>query len=222
MYLAGILLLCATVLFAGFPEVSDADYRFLSTPLYDGDWIETDDAWFGLFETDSGFDLTGVELEFSRSTAPLDEGERPHPVVVELVDEPNWPLIIISTSKMKFIEGAVNTMYYGNQLLSPGTSMMLEASGIRDALLTATEDGVFLTSDEVCQTLSDTYQGDEFSDQCVEVVWAGDLDRDGKVDLILNDVDNGYLRFRWNLFLSSEAGSDTLVEKVASFCDVYY
>ncbi len=215
-------LLCLMVLFTGFPQESDAEYRFMSTCLLDGDWVETEDTWYGLFQTDSTFELRKVELQLSRSTAPLWEGERPHPIKVELVGESDWPLIILSSSEKEFVEGPINTAFRNYQSLVPDTSIILEAPGIQETLLFTTEEGLFLSNGEVFQSLSDTYPGEEYSGQHMGVVWAGDLDRDGRVDLIINDIDDGYFRFRWHLFLSSEAEPDSIVEMVASFCDVYY
>ncbi|MBD3278903.1 MAG: hypothetical protein GF388_11440 [Candidatus Aegiribacteria sp.] len=216
-----MVLLSIITLLSGFPEESCTDYRFMSTCRYDGEWIETEDTWFGLFRTDSAFELREVELQLSRSTAPLYEGERPHPFVVELIGEPNWPLIVVSSSKTEFTEGPINTAFQGTQRLDSDTSFTLEAPGIEKTMLVLKDEGLFLSSDQIDQSISDTYPI-ESSGHFIEVVWAGDLDRDGMVDLIINDVDDGYLRFRWSLFLSSEADPDALLEKVATFCDVYY
>jgi|GEM_PF-2068722 len=217
IYAVFLVTLCS-----GFPGESDADFRFMSTCRYDGDWIETEDTWFGLFEEDSTFELRRVEPVVSRSTAPLYEGERPHPFVVELSAEPDWPLIILSSSRRDFSEGEILTAWRGSLLLPPCTSIVLDAPELRSAQLFTTEEGLFLSGEGICQNLSDTYPGDEFSDEYIEIIWAGDLDRDGSVDLMINDVDDGYYRYNWHLFLSSEAGPGSLVELVASFGDVYY
>lgn len=215
-------LLCLMVLFTGFPQESDANYRFMSTCRYDGDWVETEDTWYGLFQTDSIFELRRVELQLRKSTAPLWEGERPHPFIVELLGEPDWPFIILSSSEKEFIEGPVHTAFRNYQSLVPDTSIVLEAPGILETLLYTTEEGLFLSNGEVCQALSDTYPGEEFSGQNIGILWAGDLDRDGRVDLIIDDINDGYFYFRLHLFLSSEAEPDSILKMVASFCDVYY
>lgn len=218
--MAGFLLLA--LLFSGFPGESDADCRLISTRWYDDDWVETDDSWFGLFETDSTFELREVELQLSKSTAPLDEGERPHPFVVELVDEPCWPMFIISSSETEFIEGAVATAFGDHRLIVFDTSFVLEAPGMRETLLFATEEGLFLSDHVTCQSITDTHPGEDFSAHYIEVRWAGDLDRDGLVDLLINDVNDSYFRYNLCLLLSSAAGQDSLVKMVASFRDVYY
>jgi hypothetical protein len=54
------------------------------------------------------------------------------------------------------------------------------------------------------------------SDANPSLIWAGDLDKDGSLDLLL-DLSNHYNVSAPTLFLSSEARSDELVVKVAEF-----
>lgn len=49
-----------------------------------------------------------------------------------------------------------------------------------------------------------------------ELIWAGDLERDGKLDLII-ELGNHYNVTEWVLFLSSAAGPGERVGRVASF-----
>jgi len=214
--------LCLMLLISGFSRDHDADCRIMSTPRYDGDWEETDDTWFGLFETDSTFELRKVELQLSMSTAPLYDGERPHPHIVELVDESEWPIIIISSSETEFVEGEVTTAFPNYHLLVPDTTVVLEAPGIQRALLSTTTDGLFLSDNVTCQSISDTHPGEEPSENYIGIRWAGDLDRDGRVDLLINDVNDGYQRYNLCLFLSSASEDESLVKMVASFRDVFY
>ena len=92
-----------------------------------------------------------MKLQLSRSTTPLLEGDRPHPFKVELLGEPDWPLIILSSSENEFIEGSVDTAFQNYQSIVPDTSIILEAPGILEILLYTTEEGLFLSNDEVCQ-----------------------------------------------------------------------
>lgn len=83
-------------------------------------------------------------------------------------------------------------------------------------------DGLYLSSEQITQHITGTFPGEEHSETYMGILWAGDLDRDGKLDLLLNDVADEYGRFSWDLYLSTEASSDQLVGKVATFCYTYY
>lgn len=49
---------------------------------------------------------------------------------------------------------------------------------------------------------------------------AGDLDRDGKLDLLLNDVAYGYRRFSWDLYLSTLVRAVMLLHVTVLFLQV--
>ena len=55
-----------------------------------------------------------------------------------------------------------------------------------------------------------------FKDSIYVMLWAGDLDRDGVPDLLL-DLSNHYNISRYALYLSSMAGRDKLYKKAAEF-----
>lgn len=71
-----------------------------------------------------------------------------------------------------------------------------------------------LEGDGLKQTLYQWPEG--FSDQHCELIWAGDLDGDGKLDLLMNLSDH-YNVSEVTLFLSSRRAPGTLVKRVASF-----
>ncbi|MCD4775028.1 MAG: hypothetical protein K8S15_03135 [Candidatus Aegiribacteria sp.] len=215
-------LLCLMILVAGIPGEDTGDYRIITASVFDHDWVEYEDPWYGLFETDSVFELRMVELELIPGTPPLEEWERPAGLRVEIPDETEEPLIIVSSSEMEFVVGAVPAAFHGYQLLNPDTSIILNAPGIQEARLFTTEDGLFLHNSEIRQHITDTCPGDEYSSIFIAIVWAGDLDRDGKIDLIIDDVNDSYYYYNYKLFLSSEAEAGSIVKMVASFCDVYY
>lgn len=54
------------------------------------------------------------------------------------------------------------------------------------------------------------------SDKVPEIIWAGDLDRDGRLDVLLETSDH-YNESEISLYLSSSAAKGALVRRVASF-----
>ena len=74
-----------------------------------------------------------------------------------------------------------------------------------------------LESDGISQTLYEWPHG--FSDQHCELIWAGDLDGDGKLDLYI-DLSDHYNVMGKTLFLSSKRQPGKLVERIAQFLTV--
>ena len=64
------------------------------------------------------------------------------------------------------------------------------------------------------QTLVESARG--FDDAYPRVIWAGDLDRDGKIDLFMNSARH-YQIIEYTLFLSSAAKDEEIVGQVATW-----
>ena len=217
--------ICMMMLLAGFPRGDHSDYTFLLSYL-DGDANEiegiSEGAWFALFETDSVSELRTVELLLRPDRTIVEDWERPVGTYVETLNESEKPKFYIWSSKSIFTEGPVSIALDDYEHLSPDTSIVLNATGVQETRLFTTEEGLFLSDNEICQHITETHPGALYSANFISVVWAGDLDRDGNIDLIIDDVDDNYSRYVWNLYLSSEAEPGSIVKMVASFYDVYY
>lgn len=74
---------------------------------------------------------------------------------------------------------------------------------------------VYLSTGNVSQFITETWEGPSDNSSDVEVKWAGDIDRDGKIDLILYHSTNN--RTSTSLHLSSSAKLKQLVNEVAVF-----
>ena len=210
------------MIIAGFFGEDTTEYRIIAEYVIDGEVGDMEGTWFGLFEEDSVYELRIVELEVIPGTPPLEDWERPAGTQVTILNEPEKPLILVSSSEMTLIEGVRPTAFHDYQQLNPDTSMILDADGVQETRLFTTEEGLFLSDNEICQCITDTYPGVGPSAIFIGLVWAGDLDRDGMIDLIIDDVDDDYTSYRWKLYLSSEAEPGSIVRMVASFYDVYY
>lgn len=192
------------------------------TIVYDDD-IGGAHEWLGLFDVAYNCRLRSVEVQFTLQNIVVYEGERPAGLKVGLPGE-NYssPLILLSSSVPVFSAGPVLTVIHDYMHLLVNLSVVFSEEELSQVTLFTNGDGLFLSNDEIEQHITETFPGEEHSETYMGILWAGDLDRDGKLDFLLNDVSHGYRRFSWDLYLSSEAAPDQLVGKVASFYDVYY
>jgi len=199
------------------------DYWMIRPPIVYNDDIDGADEWLGFFDMACSYMLRPVEVQFTLEDIVVYEGERPAGLIVELPGE-NYatPLVLISSSVPVFSTGQVLTVVYDYMHLLPNHSVVFSERELEEVTLFTNGDGLFLSNDEIEQHVTNTFPGEEQSETYMGILWAGDLDRDGKLDLLLNDVAHGYRRFSWDLYLSTEASPDQLVGKVATFYDTYY
>lgn len=190
--------------------------------VYDSD-IDGADEWLGLFDYSDQYMLRSVEVQFTLEDIVVYEGERPAGLMVELPGENySTPLVLISASMPVFSTGQVLTVIHDYMHLLVNLSVVFSEEELEEVTLFTSGDGLFLSNDEIEQHITDTFPGEAHSETYMGILWAGDLDGDGKLDFLLNDVPSGYYRYSWDLYLSSEAAPDQFVVKVASFYDVYY
>ncbi len=191
------------------------------TIVYDEN-IVADGNWLGVFETDSGSELRYVDLQLPWQDFEPDEGERPPGRRVTLPAETESPLFLVWSASRVFTEGPVTTFIYSTSTrLSRLSSIFLNTPGLAKATLYTSTEGLFLSSSGILQHITDTFPTID-GNSTLGIVWAGDLDRDGKLDLIIDDVDFWYDIYNWNLYLSTEALPEQLLGWVASFRDVHY
>ena len=214
------MILCLLLL-VGVDESGPGEYRMiLPTVVYD-ESINPEDEWLGLFDYIT-FRLQPVELQLIPEGATIDDTEMSEGLAVELPGETYLPLILLSSSSAVFSEGPVLSVIDDYMHLLPNLSVVFNERELEEVRLFTTGDGLFLSNEHVEQYITETYPGKEHSETYIGIVWAGDLDRDGKLDLLLNDVRGEHLRYSWDLYLSGEASPEQLVRKVASFSSLYY
>lgn len=200
-----------------------ADYWMIRPTIVYNEDIDGADEWLGLFDMACNCMLRSVEVQFTLQDIVVYEGERPAGLVVELPGENySTPLVLLSSSMPVFSRGPVLTVIHDYMHLLVNLSVVFSEEELEEVTLFTNGDGLFLSNDEIEQHITDTFPGEEQSETYMGILWAGDLDGDGELDFLLNDVAHGYRRFSWDLYLSSEAASDQLVGKVATFYDVYY
>lgn len=182
--------------------------------------------WWGLFAAEDGaFELREVPL---RVTLALDEmlGETEPTGRVVSVDGEVEPLFLVHNLP-RAEAGPVETAFSGYKFLYPGERIYLPVgeqgedamiAGGRAELVTSpfthteiTEYTLNLVRGQGKQELARFERVDE--DGPPALLWAGDLDRDGRIDLLLNLTDH-YNKSVLTLFLSSPA-QNKFLEKAA-------
>ena len=182
--------------------------------------------WWGLFPTeDESFELREVTLNVTAALDVVVAETEPTGRLVS-VDGDVAPLILVHNLPQAEA-GPVDTAFSGYKFLYPGERLFLPvrdtggdaiiADG-RAELLTSpythteiTEYTLNLVRGQGKQELARFARVDE--DGPPALLWAGDLDRDGHVDLLLNLTDH-YNKSVLTLFLSSPA-QNTFLEKAA-------
>ena len=215
-----MIFLVIMMIFGGFEPV---DYWMIRPSIVYDDDIDGADEWLGFFDMACSYMLRPVEVLFTLEDIVVYEGERPAGLIVELPDE-NYvtPLVLLSSSIPVFSSGQVLTVVHEYMHLLPNLSVIFSEEELEEVRLFTNRDGLYLSTEQITQHITETFPGEEGSETYMGILWAGDLDRDGKLDLLLNDVADEYGRFSWGLYLSTEASSDQLVGKVATFHDTYY
>jgi len=170
-------------------------------------------SWFGLYKADDGWVLsaTRVSIDTSKPTS-----------TVVAVDRSENPLFLFQ-GRPTFAEGSVDVAFVGASFVYPGQPRdltlagelyVLRAAGTRRGRqgdITFAEYKLELAHAGRTQVL---FRAPLVEEEGPNLVLTGDLDRDGRLDLVL-DLRRSYVGNRYTLFLSSLAPKDSLVIKAA-------
>lgn len=205
-------------------SISDSISIILPTSYSLGDLDPTikSKTWVGLFSNDNDNSVTcyKTKLKMKPIHNPMfdDEGEIS---AVEIYCEgyANNPMLLVAGIKIP--EGMQIDSYkeLKNRLL-PGESMLLGDNTIK-ALGTMDEHGrisdykLLIAGVKNGTGIEQIFlEQDYFDDSMIRFIWAGDIDRDGFLDLFL-DISPKYSFSNPALFLSSKAGDNELLKLVA-------
>ena len=227
------MLIIAAVTFTGNPE--DSTFEILAPGSFHGDEVQSaasGEIWSGVFQTDSGYELRQAEMIVEDAVDPYidEDGERTARLIyaADAVIDPycDWDyetdrwasgdgdrlMFFLRPADSVFVEGPLDPVMVNSPDIPPDTTIELGDSGLS---LVATLEGLYLFDGDTSQRLSDVYPNS--CGEAVSVIWAGDLDGDGRMDLVLDDQPHYAYRVYYRLFLSGEAESGELVKEVASF-----
>lgn len=216
----------AAVLFSVTPLAAQQNVQLLFTGDFLGErgWPATGESWLALYRTKPGLRLVPTKIKVDRvADACADSATKIS------ADTTATPYLLIKGKA--FRAGPVDTAFAGNQFLYPGQSISVKFDKPEHwysmlALGSAyARPGDIFFSDYRVQ-LSDSQRpgaGDVFLkfeqislENTPKLQWAGDLDRDKRLDLLFQVPIGGYSK-SYVLFLSSAASRSQLVKQVATF-----
>jgi hypothetical protein len=187
---------------------------------------ESGEIWFGLFRSVKGDRLLQTKITVEKISTPFDEGEEPGGVEVT-VDRIGDPTFLVKGSNC-FQSGHVTTLLHDNLFLYPAQDLSLSIEKRHYNLMafgSTNDEGLILkyglrlwdSKLRKYQTIAQIDNpGWETIQNSFNILWAGDLDNDGRLDLFLN-LSEHYAENVYVLFLSSFADEGSLLKKVATF-----
>ncbi len=177
-------------------------------------YSEKSEIWFGLYNEKDTFFLKETMVNYERVNDPVLEMED-EKSGIQITAEHNENLIILfdsSFSNMACIP--LQTSLSTPLIMYPGDSVDISLSDSLNTILFTQNGFVWIEADKKQQKLASVYP--EGIDESLTIQWAGDLDGDTKVDLIINDIYHYNIWINYRLFLSSYAETDEIVKEVAS------
>jgi hypothetical protein len=189
-------------------------------------WPLTGQRWFGLFSTPSGYRLAPTRIRVEQ--VPDACAGTSTKVSVDAAAEPY--LLLKGLRHLR--SGPVDTAFAGQEFFYPGQSLSIKLNEPERwyylrALGTARSwrEGILFNDYrlELHDSPSIDAEGQAIvqldaltMDNTPKLRWAGDLDRDGRLDLLLQVPIGGYSK-RYVLLLSSFASPPKLLQQVATF-----
>lgn len=231
-----ILILMATI---APLSIAEEPVQILRTGLWHGDEVtaESGPDWWGIFPEGDGFTLQSapVTITFAHDEV-FGEVDQATGKLVKVPQEAEPVLLVRGIKALK--EGRLAPLYHQpqNKYLFPSETLWLHIkdgeskSGLSVVALGTTEENGNTPEPFVNNYKLKLYSGSRpvtksqvlyeaervYEDARPTIVWAGDIDRDGKVDLLLNLSDH-YNVSHLALFLTSAAKEGELVGKVAEW-----
>lgn len=211
-------------------SVNDAQSRKLQVQLlevgeFHGDDVNarTSSGWLGLFVSKRESALRSTSIRVSRVFDPIvDDGTKKITGKRVQIPQSVKPVFLVKNAP-KLQPGIVKTILNNPTSLSIGESISLTLENQRyqirfvstsnDSTPALRNAKALITMGGITQSLSSNLSKDEGG---FAIIWAGDLDGDGKLDLYVNAAPQDNVVSR-RLLLSSQAGKGQLVREVARF-----
>jgi len=233
-FIIAIVIMCATFIAGNDLFIIDKDiastYKILVPGVFGRSVVRDIDGqkWYGLFNTDSGCVLEEVKIKTKSCPSPYSGHPGDTNSVSITVEHPSEPLLLLH-SLHGFESGLISTYFTGDRFIQAGVIISLGKEYSLTALGLVTDigwrhPGDLPTFDYRVLLLKYPFSRNDrqmliqheiaAAEDTPSLLWAGDLDRDGQIDLLL-DISNHYAARHYVLYLSSEADKGDLVKPVA-------
>ena len=233
-YVIAIVIMSAAFITGNDRLIIDKDlanaYKILVPGVFNRSVVRGVDGkeWYGLFKTDSGCVLEPVEIKTKSCPAPFSDRPGDTSGVSITVEHPLEPLLLVGSSH-GFQSGSISTHFTGDRFIQAGVPISLGKYYSLTALGLVTDagwrhPGGLPTFDYRVLLFKYPFSRNDrqiliqheiaVAEDTPSLLWAGDLDRDGQLDLLL-DISNHYAARHYVLYLSSEADAGDLVKPVA-------
>ena len=207
----------------------ESEIQLLQVGAFHGEEVsaESGEVWLGLYSTPDGYALIQSSITVETVYDPFvdNAGEKTGKMVS--VAGQTHPLFLIKGLNTSERE-SIKTLSAEHIILSPGKSLNLRLDDENESHLTAYGEGEvgpngFTSLENYSLELSKGHLSQELltysttNGAIPTLLWAGDLDGDNQLDLVINATPHYAVSSAPILFLSSMAKNGNLVQKVAIF-----
>jgi hypothetical protein len=211
-------------------ESFTSEIQLLETGEFHGDEVvaQTGEQWLGLFPNQSGFELLTSVITVEAVYDPIVDGDDSSLLTGKKVsvNHHDDPVFLLKGADM-LQPGSAVTILSEKKYFHNGVKANLQIERNEYQLEVVSDDPepvgylkdnskLLLTFGRFKQVL---FSLDTQNDASWTLLWAGDIDRDGKLDLYM-DLSDHYNVSQRRLFLSSQAKAGELVKEVAAFVTV--
>lgn len=199
----------------GLPLIAAPEVQILQVGEWHGDEVGATSGgdWHCLARTAAGLELRPCTVEVATVFDSVVQANTGKKVSVPGLDE----VVFLLRGAEGLMPGPVLTVFFGHYPFERGATLPL--GGPDDRIWLSAEPAgqgldVRLEESDVSQVLARDLGHD--TDASPSLLWAGDLDRDGRLDLLLDTTDHYNVTERV-LFLSRGAAEGALVRRAAVF-----